>query len=138
VITARRTRLFRVPDLHAFRSAIAQLAREPDIDGTTSVRPRHLRPSREGRRLVLIPTRAAARQIQPRVTPAECVTREELYDRLHARLADPPRRLTAIERDVIFQAAARAVAATGVQVSFRLRPGLVAEMLRFYDQLRRK
>jgi len=138
VITARRTRLFRVPDLHAFRSAIAQLAREPDIDGTTSVRPRHLRPSREGRRLVLIPTRAAARQIQPRVTPAECVTREELYDRLHARLADPPRRLTAIERDVIFQAAARAVAATGVQVSFRLRPGLVAEMLRFYDQLRRQ
>ena len=35
------------------------------------------------------------------------------------------------------QAAARASAARG-ELSFRLRPGLIAEMLRFYDQLRRQ
>src|SRR5205814_8101139 len=69
---------------------------------------------------------------------AGVLTRDELYDRLHARLADPPRRLTPIERDVIVQAAARATAARGQELSFRLRPGLVAEMLRFYDQLKRQ
>ena len=36
------------------------------------------------------------------------------------------------------QAAARATAARGHQLSFQLRPGLIAEMLRFYDQLRRQ
>jgi RecB family exonuclease len=66
------------------------------------------------------------------------VTRDELYDRLQARLADPPRRLTPLERDVMAQAAARATAARGHELSFQLRPGLVAEMLRFYDQLRRQ
>jgi RecB family exonuclease len=65
------------------------------------------------------------------------VTRDELYDLLHARLATPPRRLTALERDVIAQAAARDAAA-GEELSFQLRPGLVAEMLRFYDHLRRQ
>jgi len=65
------------------------------------------------------------------------VTREELYDRLHARLANPPRRLTTLEREVIAQRAARD-AAKGAELAFRLRPGLVAEMLRFYDQLRRQ
>src|SRR5207245_10109016 len=66
------------------------------------------------------------------------VTRDELYDLLHARLANPPRRLTALERDVIAQAAARASAAKTPDLAFQLRPGLVAEMLRFYDHLRRQ
>jgi ATP-dependent helicase/nuclease subunit B len=69
---------------------------------------------------------------------ADVVTREELYDTLHGRLAAPPRRLTALERDVMAQAAARAAAARGSALSFQLRPGLIAEMLRFYDQLRRQ
>ena len=45
--------------------------------------------------------------------------------RLHARLADPPRRLTALERDVIAQAAARAAAAAarGAVVPAPARPG---------------
>ena len=60
-----------------------------------------------------------------------------MYDRLQGRLADPPRRLTSLERDVMAQAAARATAARGQELSFQLRPGLIAEMLRFYDQLRR-
>jgi len=61
-----------------------------------------------------------------------------LYDRLHERLANPPRRLTALERDVIAQAAARSIAQQSEPLSFQLRPGLVAEMLRFYDHLRRQ
>src|SRR4029077_2605371 len=77
-------------------------------------------------------------------------TREEFYDVLHARLDSPPRRLTAYDRDVIVRSAARDA---NISLEFipsvtllngskddgsRLRPGLVAEMLRFYDQLRRQ
>jgi RecB family exonuclease len=43
-----------------------------------------------------------------------------------------------LERDVIAQAAARAAAAAGRALSFQLRPGLIAEMVRFYDHLRRQ
>ena len=80
-----------------------------------------------------MPTRTASRQLGA----TTAVTRDELYDRLHGRLANPPRRLSTIERDVIAQAAARA-ASQDRTLAFRLRPGLVAEMLRFYDLLRRQ
>jgi len=124
VITPRRTRLVRVPDLHAFRHAIAILA------GAGRTNPE---------RLVVVPNRAAARVMTAAVPgDVQLVTRDELYDRLHARLADPPRRLTALERDVVAQAAARAAASRHPDLTFQLRPGLVAEMLRFYDQLRRQ
>ncbi|HEV3140229.1 MAG TPA: hypothetical protein VGY57_06925, partial [Vicinamibacterales bacterium] len=66
------------------------------------------------------------------------VTRDELYEQLRLRLPDPPRLVTPLERDVIAHAAARAVAARGSEVLFHLRPGLVAEMLRFYDHVRRQ
>ena len=69
---------------------------------------------------------------------ADVVTRDEMYDRLHGRLPQPPRRLSPLERDVMAQAAARASAAGVSGLSFQLRPGLIAEMLRFYDQLRRQ
>ena len=39
---------------------------------------------------------------------------------------------------MIAQAAARAARGDGGELSFQLRPGLIAEMLRFYDQLRRQ
>ena len=90
-----------------------------------------------GSRLVVVPTRGAAGLLM-RTVDADIVTRDEMYDRLHGRLADPPRRLSPLERDVMAQAAARATAARGHELSFQLRPGLVAEMLRFYDQLRRQ
>lgn len=117
MITPRRTRLLRVPDLCAFRAAIEDQIR---LGGPSTV--------------VIVPTRSAARQI---AAAARTVTRDELYDLLHAALPDPPRRLTPLERDAIAQASARA-AAEGSEVTFRLRPGLIAEMLRFYDQLRRQ
>jgi RecB family exonuclease len=127
VITPRRTRLVRVPELHAFRAAIAALAgSELPTD------------NRERRRsFVLVPTRGAARQLT-HIAGAMVGTRDELYDILHARLAEPPRRLTALERDVMAQVAARAAAERHPNLAFQLRPGLVAEMLRIYDHLRRQ
>jgi RecB family exonuclease len=119
VITPRRTRLVRVPGLPAFRSAIARLRASADATPQDTI--------------VVVPTRSAAR----RLLGAPALTRDELYDQLGSRLSDPPRRLSALERDVIAQAAARA-ASGHVEVSFRLRPGLVAEMTRFYDHLRRQ
>src|SRR5215217_5409019 len=124
VITPRRTRLVRVPELQTFRRAIAALAPE-----SSELRPESC--------LIVVPTRGAARLLE-RSVDAEVVTRDELYDRLQARLAAAPRRLTPLERDVMAQAATRATAARGHELSFQLRPGLVAEMLRFYDQLRRQ
>jgi len=138
VITPRQTRLVRVPDLHTFRRVILSLANpEPRTPNSKPV--------------VLVPTRSAARQIERtfaadlRVAAgadtqvyAHFVTRDELYEHLRVKLPSPPRGLTAIERDVIAQAAAHATASSGIDISFELRPGLVAEMLRFYDQLRRQ
>jgi RecB family exonuclease/inactivated superfamily I helicase len=109
----------RVPDLRTFREVIVRTCAA----------------AADARPCVIVPNRAAARQLAR--LEAAAVTRDELYDRLHARLPDPPRRLTAFERDVIAQRAARDAAA-GEALAFRLRPGLVAEMLRFYDQLRRQ
>jgi RecB family exonuclease len=134
VITPRRTRLVRVPDLHAFRHAIVELVHARPLLGS----------------FVIVPNASAARQLHRFIDrrldrrpagPVEILTRDELYDRLPASLANPPRRLTPYERDVIAQAAAReasdALGAAAASV-FHLRPGLVAEMLRFYDQLRRQ
>ncbi|MGE3510451.1 MAG: PD-(D/E)XK nuclease family protein [Vicinamibacterales bacterium] len=139
MITPRRTRLVRVPDLHAFRRSIIHLVQD-------------------GAPVVIVPTGGAARQLARTLGPtsAVVVTREELYERLHRTLPGAARRLTLPERDSIAQAAAReakrsldqAHAPVDVRegddpsaqpaVPFRLRPGLVAEMLRFYDQLRRQ
>jgi RecB family exonuclease len=69
---------------------------------------------------------------------ADIVTRDELYDRFHTRLEHAPRRLTSLERDVLMQRAAREAVNLVPGLPFRLRPGLVAEMLRFYDHLRRQ
>src|SRR5581483_4005144 len=95
VITPRRTRLVRVPHLAAFRAVIIDLATSAP-------------PARPDATCVVVPTRGAARQLALRLQAnrSAIVTRDELYDQLHARLSDPPRRLTSLERDVIVQAAA--------------------------------
>jgi hypothetical protein len=143
VITPRRTQLVRVADLQTFRRAIQNLVvrrsafsvrRSENDEPRTEPAPDA--PNDE-RSIVVVPTRGAAALLM-RSVDADVVTRDELYDRFHARLADPPRRLTPIERDVMAQAAARATASLGGGPPFQLRPGLIAEMLRFYDQLRRQ
>ena len=136
MITPRRTRLIRVADLHAFRRAVAILSLgSPDAAA--------LGPSR----VVVVPTRGAALQLRRAMESTtfagdavlpDFITREQLYDRLHARLPAPPRRLTTFEREVMMRAAAGEAAAGGAPAPFHLRPGLVAEVVRFYDQLRRQ
>jgi RecB family exonuclease len=109
------------------------LAADPHLPGVPS-------------RLVLVPTRGAADALAqtlahaaspPSTAALALLTRDELYDALHARLPDPPRRLSAFERDAMAQAAAEQAAGTG-ELPFKVRPGLVTELLRFYDQLRRQ
>ena len=57
---------------------------------------------------------------------------------MHSRLPSPPRRLTDLEREVLLNAAARDAAASEVEPPFRLRAGLLVEMLALYDDLRRR
>ncbi len=128
MITPRRTRLVRVPDLRAFRRAIAVLVSESPRDLFRST-------------AVVVPTRAAARQLTRTLGQAPAIpvlTPDEWLADLNTRLGSPRRLLTPYEREVILQSAARAALAAGEPLSFDLRPGLVAEMLRFYDQLRRQ
>ena len=135
MITPRTTRLVRVADLHGFRDAAVSLA----CGGT---------PFDARDRLLIVPSRAAAAHlvssIENRVLVAEgavllpdLVTRDELHTRLAERLPGPARALTAAEREVLLGAACRIAVDEGATPPFSLRPGLIAEILRFYDALRR-
>jgi RecB family exonuclease len=75
-----------------------------------------------------------------RIGPADSLllTRDELYDALHARLPEAPKRLSAFDRDAMAQSAALEAAGAIGDLPFSVRPGLVAEIIRFYDQLRRQ
>ena len=134
MITPRTTRLVRVPDLRSFRSALASLAGE----GT----PFDIRD-----RLLIVPTRAAGahlvRSIENRtaapgaaVALPEIITPGELTTRFGERLP-PARLLTDAEREALLGVACRIARDGGAPPPFRLRPGLVGEILRFYDTLRR-
>ena len=133
MITPRRTRLVRADSLHAFRELVCRLslAGEPaDVRSTVVIVPT------DGSRRQLARTLLAASSadgVQPSI-----VTREGFYDLLHSRLRAAPRLLTPYERDVIMAAAADAAVDGGTSPGFLLRSGLIAEMLRFYDQLRRQ
>jgi RecB family exonuclease len=61
-----------------------------------------------------------------------------MYVEMNGRLAEPRRLLSAIDREVLLQSAATQAMTSGHAPPFDVRPGLVAEMLRFYDQLRRQ
>lgn len=135
MITPRSTRLLRVPDLNAFRDAAAALACDGD-------------PLAARDRLVIVPTRAAAahltRAIENRrltdtgvVILPDLVTRDQLYERMADRLPQRPRVLSAFEREVLMGVACRTASEEGAPSPFRLRPGLIGEVLRFYDDLRR-
>ena len=135
MITARTTRLVRVPDLHAFRRAAADLA----CAGT---------PFDARDRLVIVPTQAAGaylvRSIERSRTGAgdalilpDFVTRRALHSTLAERLPVPSMPLADAEREVLMGVACRRADEEGVAPPFRLRPGLVAEILEFYDTLRR-
>ena len=130
MITPRTTRLLRVPDLQAMHRAIAEIA-----DAACA----------GARAAVIVPTAAAGaaldrtleRLMNGRPRPA-ILTRDDLYARLHEALPDRPPLLSAFEREVLLIRAADAAAAGGDPPPFRVRPGLVAEILAFYDELRRR
>jgi RecB family exonuclease len=134
VITPRITRLLRVPDLHGMHAYIVRCLAMADVRACA----------------ILVPTRGAAEALRqtletrcltpgsPALLLPDIVTRAELYERLHARLPQAPPRLTDFEREVIFRRAAIDAAEQGTPAPFRLRPGLVVEILAFYDELRRR
>ena len=123
----RRIRLLRAADLAGLRSHLIALATDAPPDS-----------------FVLVPTHAAALQLARTVDAAapqgdrpRIGTRAELYDELLGRLPDPPRRLSEYERDAMVAAAARDAEDAGQPPPFHLRPALVAEMVAFYDRIRR-
>ena len=132
MITPRVTRLVRVGSLQAFREAATSLA----IQGS---------PLDARDRLVIVPTRAAAEHLVRGIehsTPAASIlpdfaTASEIVRRFADRLPLSRPQLSGEEREVLLRVACRAVIADGIEPPFRVRPGLVAEMLRFYDDLRR-
>ena len=134
-VAARATRLVRVPDLHAFRLAVAHLA----CGGT---------PFDVRDRIVVVPTRAAAVYLtgsiethrlamDDAVALPEFATRGELHLTLAQRLPHAPMPLTSAEREVLMGAACRIARDAGSEPPFRLRPGLIAAVLAFYDTLHR-
>ncbi|CAN5804837.1 hypothetical protein BH24ACI5_BH24ACI5_06840 [soil metagenome] len=102
------------------------------------------------RTAVLVPTRGAADELRRSLENAalghdkaavvlpDLITRAELYQRLHAGLPQAPPLLSEPEREVLLRRAAREAAAAGVAPPFRLRPGLIVQMLDFYDELHRR
>jgi RecB family exonuclease len=132
--TPRATRLIRVRDLRALRDAAIGLA----CQGS---------PLDARDRLVVVPTRAAASHlldgIEARafarsraVILPDLVTPRELTERLAERLDARRRMLTGAEREALLGSACRAVREAGHEPPFEIRPALIAEILRFYDELR--
>ncbi len=132
--TPRTTRLVRTADLQAFRTAVV------DALGTGS-------PLEARDRIVVVPTHAAAehlsRTVEGRLGPGhravvlpDMTTPAGLVPLLARRLAAPARPvLTDAEREALCGRACRTASESGAPPPFRLRPGLVAEILRFYDAL---
>ncbi|MDQ1680760.1 MAG: hypothetical protein QOI42_1619, partial [Frankiaceae bacterium] len=139
MITPRRTRLIRAADLRAFHRAIL---------GCLSADPGMARDC-----AVIVPSRSAAEELRrtienltlashadagsARALP-DIVTRDELYARLRERLPGAPAPLTAFDREVLLRRSAHAARTAGAEPPFNLRPGLIAEILALYDELRRR
>ena len=131
MITPRVTRLVRVGSPQAFREAVITLASQGS-------------PLEARDRLVIVPTRAAAEQLVRGIETSrlavilpDFATSSEVVRRLADRVEGERRELSAEEREVLLRVACRTVMAGGLEPPFAVRPGLVAEMVRFYDDLRR-
>jgi RecB family exonuclease len=80
---------------------------------------------------------AAAASASKAIIFPELLTRSDFYVRLHERLNDVRPLLTDFEREVILRRAAVIAGERGAPAPFRLRAGLIVEILAFYDELRR-
>ncbi|HUF23966.1 MAG TPA: PD-(D/E)XK nuclease family protein [Vicinamibacterales bacterium] len=133
-IAARQTRLVRVPDLGTYQQAIAALARDGGV--------------REARRrAVIVPTTAAARQLRRTLEASadgaafvlpHLVTRDGWYALMHGGVQGAPPLVDAFEREIMLYAAALEARDAGIVPPFGIRARIVAGMLRFYDELRRR
>ena len=135
MITPRATRLLRAPDLRALQQMLlGAIPRGWDARSTA----------------VILPARSAASELRRRLEDAglrnggaaavvlpDLLTRSDLYVRLHAWHADAPPLLNEFEREVLLRLAADDARSEGAVPPFALRPGLVAAILEFYDELRR-
>ena len=131
--------LIRARGLTAFRRALADLA----VSGS---------PLDARRRAIIVPTQAAGellrQTIEADVSGAggtavilpDLVTRHQWLVNLHGALVDGPLLLSRVEREVLFERAARDTGRCHPihGTLFDLRPGLVAAMLDFYDALQRR
>lgn len=110
---------------------------------------------------IIVPTRGAGEELRrtlenlllldpglsgsdvPAATPSKAaifpdlLTRADFYVRLHERLNGLRPLLTDFEREVILRRAAVIAGERGAPAPFRLRAGLIVEILAFYDELRR-
>jgi RecB family exonuclease len=135
VITPRTTRLVRVPDLRAMHAAVAGgLARPADRHHQAIIVPTHGAADELRRTLETLRLSASS----PVLVLPDIVTRADFYGRLHNRFRDAPALLSEFEREVILRRAARDTVSRGVDAPFQLRPGLIVEILSFYDDLRRR
>ncbi|MCX6553193.1 MAG: hypothetical protein NTY02_19690, partial [Acidobacteria bacterium] len=101
------------------------------------------------RRAVIVPSQAAAEQVrrsleacafgsgQLAVVVPHLLTRDEWMDRLEEGRAGSRGVVSRLEREVLLGVAARSAIDAGAVPPFTIRPGLVSEMLAFYDGLRR-
>ena len=132
----QRRWLIRVPDLSAFRETLIAAA----LDGT---------PADIRRRALILPSRGAIELLRRSLedtrlsTPGDAVvlpamlTRDDWLADLRASLPDAPPLIGRIEREVLFDRAAK-IAVAAAPPPFDVRPGLIAAMLDFYDELRRR
>src|ERR1700752_2741410 len=131
VITPRTTRLLRVADLRAMHRTIAERVIAATAPAVAIVVPTSGAAEALRRTFVRIAAGRFARD-------PDLLTRDELYMRLHERLRAGSAMLSAFEREVLLTRAATEASEGGTPAPFRLRPGLVVEMLAFYDELRRR
>ena len=133
MITPRTTRLLRAPDLRAAQRAILDAIPDGLAARQTAV---------------LLPSRSAAAALRRTLERAhlpgggtalvlpDLLTRRELYARLHVCAVGAPGLLNEFDREVLMRVAAEEAGRGGAEAPFRVRPGLLAAMLTFYDELR--
>ena len=150
MVTPRTTRLIRTADLQAFQRAIVSVvpggaaeARDCAVIVPSRSAAEELRRTIENFTLfsAACPERAPASRGAPapavRALP-DIVTRDEFYLRLRERMPAAPPPLTAFDREVLLRRSAHTARTEGAEPPFNLRPGLVAEILALYDELRRR
>jgi RecB family exonuclease len=136
VITPRSTRLICVPSLGAFRQTILDLTAGLDVQSLRAC-------------AILVPSHAAAEYLRRTLESSRLpghgaivlphlLTRHDWLTELFHHLPGAPTLLSPHERDVLLGASAYEVRDAGTSPPFSLRPGLIGELLTFYDTLRRQ